>query len=179
MVMQSFGGAKQGALWSVWKWWILCLFLNFSHPCRPLSDGDDGGETRDQITYPPTFQPLSKSRPPLTGLHVRFIRSVSLKMLNVDHLGCADSVPLSESKNGFLIRDLPDFAVERNVKSEIGFVTLVTFRKRVQYAWQPEPLKKWHVFYCLTNYAIIPCRILWSAVRITTMEHKQIKKEAC
>ena len=52
-------------------------------------------------------------------------------MLNVDHLGCADSVPLSESKNGFLIRDLPDFAVERNVKSEIGFVTLVTFRKRV------------------------------------------------
>ena len=47
-------------------------------------------------------------------------------MLNVDHLGCADSVPLSESKNGFLIRDLPDFAVERNVKSEIGFVTLVT-----------------------------------------------------
>ena len=38
-------------------------------------------------------------------------------MLNVDHLGCADSVPLSESKNGFLIRDLPDFAVERNMKS--------------------------------------------------------------
>ena len=59
---------------------------------------------------------------------------LSLKMLNVDHLGCADSVPLSDSKNGFLIRDLPDFAVERNVKSEIGFVTLVTFRKRVQYA---------------------------------------------
>ena len=118
----------------------------------------------------------AQRRPPLTGLHVRFIRSVSLKMLNVDHLGCADSVPLSESKNGFLIRDLPDFAVERNVKSEIGFVTLVTFCKRVQYAWQP--LKKWHVFYSLTNYAIIPCRILWSAVRITTMEHKQIKKEA-
>ena len=114
-------------------------------------------------------------RPPLTGLHVRFIRSVTLKMLNVDHL---DSVPFSESKNGFLIRDLPDFAVERNVKSEIGFVTLVTFRKRVQYAWQPEPLKKWHVFYCLTNYAIIPRRILWSAVRITTMEQKQIKKGA-
>ena len=43
-------------------------------------------------------------------------------MLNVDHLGCADSVPLSESKNGFLIRDLPDFAVERNMKSEIGFI---------------------------------------------------------
>ena len=119
----------------------------------------------------------AKRRPPLTGLHVRFIRSVSLKMLNVDHLGCADSVPLSESKNGFLVRDLLDF--ERNVKSEIGFVTLVTFRKRVQYAWQPEPLKKWHVFYCLTYYAIIPCRMLWSAVRITTMEHKQIKKVAC
>ena len=97
--------------------------------------------------------------------------------MNVDHLGCVDSVPLSQSKNGFVIRDLPDFAVKRNVKSETGFVTLVTFRKRVQYAGQP--LKKWHVFYCLTNYAIIPCRILWSAVRITTMEHKQIKKEAC
>ena len=120
----------------------------------------------------------AQRRPPLTGLHVRFIRSVSLKMLNVDHLGCVDSVPLSESKNRFLIRDLPDFAVERNVKSEIGFVTLVTFRKRVQYAWQPEPLKKWHVFYCLTNYVIIPCRILWSAVRIMAMEHKQIKKGA-
>ena len=52
-------------------------------------------------------------------------------------LGC---VPFGESKNGFLILDLPDFAVERNVKSEIGFVTLVTFRQRVQYALQP--LKK-------------------------------------
>ena len=52
-------------------------------------------------------------------------------------LGC---VPFGESKNGFLILDLPDFAVERNVKSEIGFVTLVTFRQRVQYARQP--LKK-------------------------------------
>ena len=65
--------------------------------------------------------------------------------------------PFGESKNGFLILDLPDFSVERNVKSEIGFVTLVTFRQRVQYARQP--LKKWHVFYCMTNYAIIPCRI--------------------
>ena len=45
-------------------------------------------------------------------------------------------VPFGESENGFLIRDLPDFTVERNVKSEIGFATLVTFRKRVQYAWQ-------------------------------------------
>ena len=44
-------------------------------------------------------------------------------------LGC---VPFGESKNGFLILDLPDFAVERNVKSEIGFVTLITFRQRVQ-----------------------------------------------
>ena len=69
-------------------------------------------------------------------------------------IGC---VPFGESKNGFLILDLPDFAVERNVKSEIGFVTLVTFRQRVQYAGQP--LKKWRVFYSLTNYAIIPCRI--------------------
>ena len=43
--------------------------------------------------------------------------------------GC---VPFGESKNGFLILDLPDFAVERNVKSEIEFVTLVTFRQRVQ-----------------------------------------------
>ena len=58
----------------------------------------------------------------------------------VNILGC---VPFGESKNGFLILDLPDFAVERNVKSEIGFVTLVTFRQRVQYAWQP--LKKWRV----------------------------------
>ena len=46
-------------------------------------------------------------------------------------IGC---VPFSESKNGFLILDLPDFAVERNVKSEIGFVTVVTFHQRVQYA---------------------------------------------
>ena len=53
------------------------------------------------------------------------------------NLGC---VPFGESKNRFLILDLPDFAVERNVKSEIGFVTLVTFRQRVQYARQP--LKK-------------------------------------
>ena len=52
-------------------------------------------------------------------------------------LGC---VPFGESKNGLLILDLPDFAVERNVKSEIGFVTLVTFRQCVQYARQP--LKK-------------------------------------
>ena len=51
------------------------------------------------------------------------------------NLGC---VPFGESKKGFLILDLPDFAVERNVKSEIGFVTLVTFRQ--QYARQP--LKK-------------------------------------
>ena len=56
------------------------------------------------------------------------------------HLGC---VPFGESKNGFLTLDLPDFSVERNVKSEIGFVTLVTFRQRVQYARQP--LKKWRV----------------------------------
>ena len=53
--------------------------------------------------------------------------------------GC---VPFGESKNGFLILDLPDFAVERNVKSEIGFVTLVTFRQRVQYARQPLKSKK-------------------------------------
>ena len=33
-------------------------------------------------------------------------------------------VPFSESKNGFLILDLLHFVVERNVKSEIGFVTL-------------------------------------------------------
>ena len=45
--------------------------------------------------------------------------------------GC---VPFDESKNGFLILDLLDFVVKRNAKSEIGFVTLVTFRKRMQYA---------------------------------------------
>ena len=69
-----------------------------------------------------------------------------------------------------------DFAAERKAKSEIGFVTLVTtFRKCMQYAWQP--LKKWRVFHCLTNYAIIPSRILWSAVGIVMMKHKQIKKK--
>ena len=55
--------------------------------------------------------------------------------------GC---VPFGESKNGFLILDLPDFAVERNVKSAIGFVTLVTFPQHVQYARQP--LKKMTCF---------------------------------
>ena len=53
----------------------------------------------------------------------------------ITDLGC---VPFGESKNGFSILDLPDFAVERDVKSEIGFVTLVTFRQRVQYARQPK-----------------------------------------
>ena len=72
-------------------------------------------------------------------------------------------------QNGILILDLPDFVGQRNVKSEIGFVTFVTFRKCVQFAWQR--LKKWRVFYSLTNYAIISCKILWSAVRIATMEH--------
>ena len=50
------------------------------------------------------------------------------------YVGC---VPFGESKNGFLILDLPDFVVERNVKSEIGFVTFETFRQRVQYTRQP------------------------------------------
>ena len=46
-------------------------------------------------------------------------------------------VPSSSSRTrGLLLSatfnlDLPDFSVERNVKSEIGFVTSVTFRKRV------------------------------------------------
>ena len=53
---------------------------------------------------------------------------------NTERVYC---VPFGESKNGFLILDLPDFTVERNVKSQIGFVTLVTFRQRVQYARQP------------------------------------------
>ena len=30
----------------------------------------------------------------------------------------------------------------------------------------------------LSNYGVIWCRILWSAIRKATMEHKQIKKEA-
>ena len=47
---------------------------------------------------------------------------------------CQPCVAFGVSENGFLILDLPDFAVERNVNSEIGFVTLVTFLKRVQYA---------------------------------------------
>ena len=58
--------------------------------------------------------------------------------------------------------------VARKYKSEIGFVALVTFRKRVQYAWQP--LKKWRVFWlfdksCVQNFVV--------AVRIAMMEHKQ------
>ena len=53
------------------------------------------------------------------------------------YLGC---VPFGESKNEILILDLPDFAVERNVKSAIRFVALVTFLQRMQYARQP--LKK-------------------------------------
>ena len=65
------------------------------------------------------------------------VEPVSVGSFNIVNIGC---VPLGKSKNGFLILDLPDFAVERNVKSEIGFVTLVTFRQRVQYARQP--LKK-------------------------------------
>ena len=64
-------------------------------------------------------------------------KSLLGKQTNIVDINC---VPFGESKNGFLILDLPDFAVERNVKSEIGFVTLVTFRQRVQYARQP--LKK-------------------------------------
>ena len=58
----------------------------------------------------------------------------TLKLSSLLDTGC---FPFGESKNGFLILDLPDFSVERNVKSEIGFVTLVTFRQRVQYARQP------------------------------------------
>ena len=74
-------------------------------------------------------------------------------MLNADHLGCADSVPLSESKNGFLIRDLPDFAVERNVKSEIGFVTFVAF-PRVEFAVINHTLRTRLKFvYCSINEA--------------------------
>ena len=42
--------------------------------------------------------------------------------------GCA---LFGESENRFLILDLPDFSVERNAKSEIGFLTLATFRIRV------------------------------------------------
>ena len=39
--------------------------------------------------------------------------------------------------------------------------------------------QKMTCFLLLTNYAIIPYRIWWSAVRIATMEHiKQTKKEA-
>ena len=94
--------------------------------------------------------PVSLGLPNRERVELSFYASLPLGWL----IGC---VPFGESKNGFLILDLPDFSFERNVKSEIGFVNLVTFRQRVQYARQP--LKKWRVFYCLTNYAIIPCRI--------------------
>ena len=74
--------------------------------------------------------------------------------------GC---VPFGESKNGFLILDLPDFSVERNVKSEIGFVTLVTFRQLVQYARQP--LKKWRVSRFqvtgMIDFGIFSARKIW------------------
>ena len=49
-------------------------------------------------------------------------------------LGC---VPFGESKNGFLIQDLPDLAVERNAKSEIGSVTLVTVANAFNIRWRP------------------------------------------
>ena len=62
-------------MWSRLKFLVLCKQHN----------GDDGGENRDQLTEPPTFQPLSQSRQLLT-VPSRFIGSVSLKMLNVDHL---------------------------------------------------------------------------------------------
>ena len=78
--------------------------------------------------------------------------------------GC---VPFGKSKNGFFILDFLDFAVERNVKSEMGFVT-----------WQPFA-NACNLHGILSMTCFTPCRILWSAVRITTMEHKQIKKEAC
>ena len=88
-----------------------------------------------------TVKPFLSSHP-LLGSHCNVPETVALitvKLTCIKHspLGC---VPFSESKNGFFILDLPDFVVERNVKSEIGFVTLVTFRQRVQYARQP--LKK-------------------------------------
>ena len=68
-------------------------------------------------------------------------------------------------------RDFPDFAVERNMKSEIANACNMQ-----SMSWLP--LQKWRVLHWFTNYAIIPCRILWSAVRIATMEHKQIMKVA-
>ena len=40
-------------------------------------------------------------------------------------------VRFGNPKTNVLILDLPDFAVESSVKTENGFVTLVTFRKRV------------------------------------------------
>ena len=99
----------------------------------------------------------AQRRPPLTGLHVRFIRSVSLKMLNVDHLGCADSIPLSESKNGFLIRDLPDFAVEKNVKSvnwicDLG--NLLQTRAICMTAWASQEMTCFLLFDKLCDYTV-------------------------
>ena len=73
-----------------------------------------------------TYEELM-NRANVPTLHTRRLQAIAI-------LGC---VSFGEPKNGFLILDLPDFAVERNVKSEIGFVTLVTFRQRVQYARQP------------------------------------------
>ena len=72
---------------------VLTIDLGEEGQCDPYlsfllckqHDGYVGGETRDQLTEPPTFQPLSQSRQMLT-VPSRFIGSVSLKMFNVDHL---------------------------------------------------------------------------------------------
>ena len=73
----------------------------------------------------------------------------------------------------FLILDLPDFAVERNVKSEIGFVT---FPKLIAVCTTAsQEMTCFLLFDKLCDYTV---QILWSAVRMATMEHKQVKKEA-
>ena len=99
-------------------------------------------EFADNLTLVAGLEEFSRTCCP----HVNFIRcfysslgreTLMKRLTLTTPKGC---VPFGESKNGFLILDLPDFSVERNVKSEIGFVTLVTFRQRVQYARQP--LKK-------------------------------------
>lgn len=74
---------------------------------------------------------------PLYDHEVKFANGTSQSMEDVNigrriSLIVLVCVPFGESKNKFLILDLPDFAAERNGKSEIGSIPLLTFRKRVQ-----------------------------------------------
>lgn len=72
---------------------------------------------------------------PLYDYEVKFANGTSQSMEDVNILRrifliVLVCVPFDESKNKFLILDLPDFAAERNAKSDIGSVPLLTFRNK-------------------------------------------------